>query len=192
MELKRLAAWSFTSALILASVASLARPAAAAPGAKATGFDVGDRFACAVMATHHVECWGLNDKGQLGDGTITKRLKPVTVIGISKAVAVSAGVQHACAVLSTGEVKCWGFNGDGQLGDGTTTERHHPVTVIGIHHAVRVSAGAAHTCALSSGGSTSMLGRQHEGGTRGRLDLGQPHPRRRRRHGFPRDLGFRR
>jgi serine/threonine-protein kinase len=35
-------------------------------------------FACAATADA-VMCWGLNDRGQLGDGTTTTRTAPVTV-----------------------------------------------------------------------------------------------------------------
>jgi hypothetical protein len=79
MELKRLAARSFTATLMIVMVMlSLAQPAAAAPPT-VRGFDVGDRFGCAVMTTHHVECWGFGDDGQLGDGKELLSYTPVRV-----------------------------------------------------------------------------------------------------------------
>ena len=108
MKPRRLASLPFTAALIVLTITPLARPAAAATAPRATWFDVGDRFACAVMAAHRVECWGLNDHGQLGDGTVTKRETPVRVKGITRAVSVSSGLWHACAVLSTGDVEVLG------------------------------------------------------------------------------------
>lgn len=42
--------------------------------------DVGDQFACAVLVTTNVKCWGANTVGQLGDGTRAGRLQPALVV----------------------------------------------------------------------------------------------------------------
>jgi alpha-tubulin suppressor-like RCC1 family protein len=36
---------------------------------------------CARLASGVIQCWGHNGRGQLGDGTTTDRLAPVTVMG---------------------------------------------------------------------------------------------------------------
>jgi alpha-tubulin suppressor-like RCC1 family protein len=41
----------------------------------ATGF----RHSCAILANGAVRCWGENDSGQIGDGTLSDRLRPVLV-----------------------------------------------------------------------------------------------------------------
>src|SRR5437763_1245253 len=68
-------------------------------------------FACAVLKTGSIDCWGLGQQGQLGTGKTSgaPTTRPVTVKGISNATAVSAGVGFACAVLQTGSVDCWGL-----------------------------------------------------------------------------------
>ena len=80
--------------------------------------------------TGGVQCWGRNNKGQLGDGTNTDRHNPVNVTGLSSDVLViAAGRRTTCALLTSGEVKCWGSNIYGQLGDGTETDRNTPTSI---------------------------------------------------------------
>jgi len=125
--------------------------------------DAGEIHGCAVKNDGTIRCWGSNLAGQLGDGSTTDRLTPVTVSNITTAVAVSAGLLHTCALLVGGTVRCWGANTSGQLGDGTTSERHTPVTVKGLTGAIAVSAGDGHSCALIHDGSVRCWGRNADG-----------------------------
>ena len=82
----------------------------------ATQVSVGWDYACALLSSGKVECWGHNSYGQLGDGKTANSSTPVPVSGIANATYVSAGGVDTCAVLASGEVECWGSNVDGQLG----------------------------------------------------------------------------
>ena len=113
---------------------------------------------CATLADGTVQCWGNNGSGQLGDGTITKRLTPVLVSNITTATSVSAGDAHTCATLADGTVQCWGGNNKGQLGDGTTTSSNIPVQVSGITTATSVSAGYESNCATLAGDTVQCWG----------------------------------
>ncbi len=72
-----------------------------------------------VVIEKKIYCWGKNDYGQLGNGTIDSPLTSVLVTDSEGATSVAAGKLHSCAVIK-GEVFCWGRNNQGQLGDGTT------------------------------------------------------------------------
>jgi alpha-tubulin suppressor-like RCC1 family protein len=96
----------------------------------------GDRFACARLANGTVQCWGVYDDGQLGDGVLNHtgtsagRPYPAPVLDLEDAMELAVGRQHACARKATGSIVCWGFNADGQLGDGTTQDRAVPTPVM--------------------------------------------------------------
>jgi alpha-tubulin suppressor-like RCC1 family protein len=43
---------------------------------------VGGFFACSLLSTGTVKCWGDNSFGKLGDGSTTDRYAPVDVLGL--------------------------------------------------------------------------------------------------------------
>lgn len=112
--------------------------------------------------------WGLNNNGQLGDGTTTNRTAPISVPGVAEITAIAAGNTHTLALLSNGTVQAWGDNRDGQLGDGTTNDRSTPALVPGLTRVVAVAAGGSHSLALSSNGRIFAWGRN----THGQLGVG--------------------
>ena len=68
--------------------------------------------------------------GQLGDGTTTKRLRPVTVAGLATVVDIVGGRDMSYAWLADGTVRSWGGGANGELGNGPLTARQtRPVTV---------------------------------------------------------------
>jgi alpha-tubulin suppressor-like RCC1 family protein len=91
----------------------------------------GGRHTCAALSDGGVKCWGKNDYGNLGIGTVDDHFLPVDVPGLGSVTAIATGEAHSCAI-SADNVLCWGANTSGQLGDGTTTDRWSPVKVTGF------------------------------------------------------------
>jgi alpha-tubulin suppressor-like RCC1 family protein len=112
---------------------------------------LGSLSACALRADGTVWCWGANEDGQVGDGTMTTQYTPTQVMGVSGATAVSAGWYFTCAVAN-GNVQCWGLGTAGQLGNGAFASSATPVTVAGISGgASAVAAGTGDACAVVDG-----------------------------------------
>jgi alpha-tubulin suppressor-like RCC1 family protein len=85
---------------------------------------------CAVTTAGVGYCWGDNELGQLGDGTVTDRLIPAAVAGSHVWRGIVPGALHSCGVLQGSNAGyCWGVNDDGQLGDGTQEQRLVPTPV---------------------------------------------------------------
>src|SRR5882724_13090718 len=70
------------------------------------------RAGCAVLSNGTAQCSGINLSGQLGNGTTTTSLVPVSVLGPSGLLTgvsqVVTGNFYACARLANGTVDCWG------------------------------------------------------------------------------------
>ena len=97
---------------------------------------------------------GLNQYGQLGDGTATDRR---TAVQVATGVAsVSAGSQHTLYVKTDGTLWAMGFNSSGQLGNGTTTNRSTAVQV--ATNVASVSAGTSHTMYVKTDGTLWAMG----------------------------------
>jgi alpha-tubulin suppressor-like RCC1 family protein len=112
-----------------------------------------------AVSSGHVDCWGQNGAGQLGDGTTTSSDMPVEVQGVTNAIEVSAGESDSCAVLSSGHLDCWGDNSDGALGDGSHGSfSDKPVEVQGVTNAIHVAVGSRHACAVLSNGNVDCWG----------------------------------
>lgn len=69
-----------TGGTLHTGVATSPTPISSMPG-PVTSLAAGNGFACAAAGTA-VLCWGLNDRGQVGDGSTTTRSAPVVVTGL--------------------------------------------------------------------------------------------------------------
>ena len=110
----------------------------------------GDRHGCVVTKAKTVQCWGMNDAGQLGiKPDMEAHKKPVTVPGVSGVERLAAGEASTCALLGDGSVRCWGSNGEGELGLGTRSPDERPARVGALSDVDQLCLASAHGCALT-------------------------------------------
>jgi hypothetical protein len=147
--------------------------------APARGIAAGDSFVCALVADAGPECWGSDDKGQLGSkaqfvsqGTFTPYEVPeLAPSNVGPLLAITASDQHACVIVASsatatsGGVQCWGSNATQQLGAGFLgSYSTKPVLITGLQSGVvQIAAGGrgvstGHTCALREDGSVGCWG----------------------------------
>lgn len=94
-------------------------------------FQIGEKNACAIDSNNILYCWGDNNLGQLGSGSIATHSNSPVVVQLSgktvQSVSISAG--HICTLATDSSIYCWGENVRGQLGNGTIVNSSVPVQV---------------------------------------------------------------
>lgn len=88
----------------------------------AAGFD----HTLALLSDGTVWAWGVNNFGQLGDGTTQPRQSPVQVTGLADVIAIAASWPYSLAMKSDGTVWTWG---DGSSGTLPNVDLHVPQQV---------------------------------------------------------------
>lgn len=108
----------------------------------------------ALTSGGQVWAWGLNDHGQLGDGTTTQRTTPVLVGGFGgrKIVDLGAGWDYSVAVADDGSVWTWGTAEHGMLGQPGAAERHTPGMIPGSTGITAIAAGDWYAIGLNTSG----------------------------------------
>jgi alpha-tubulin suppressor-like RCC1 family protein len=124
----------------------------------------GEEFTCSTFQDGVAKCWGKNDAGQLGLGTVssTDVNDPTPLSGITDAKEIAAGKNHACVLLDVSKrLKCWGDNTSRKLGISGDDSQHIPTpTDVSVldDDIKKVDAGENHTCALLENGTVKCWG----------------------------------
>ncbi|HEX3850972.1 MAG TPA: hypothetical protein VHW01_08395 [Polyangiaceae bacterium] len=98
-------------------------------GLPLTGATCGSEFACALGSDGAAWCWGANDAGQQGTGSIGTDSVAASPVDGHVFTQLSAGARHVCGVQADNTVWCWGDGSFGQLGNGTTMGSATPILV---------------------------------------------------------------
>lgn len=145
-----------SKALLLAATAALALAAGCKRRGPPVATDVwlGPAGGCIATKDHPTfggfGCWGVNDHGQLGDGTTA----PWPMAGGLRLEGgaptdLALGERHTCAVFDGRAAYCWGDGRSGQLGADVAGSLTPVATGDASDEGLTVRVGGAHTCVRS-------------------------------------------
>jgi alpha-tubulin suppressor-like RCC1 family protein len=121
---------------------------------------------CALKENGRIYCWGANQLGQIGDGTMgapVPKPKEAASLLAGDVRTLALGSSFACAVAKTdATIWYWGTNDAGQFGLGTTSAQPAlmPISAArGLNGGVvQLALGNSFGCALQGDGTVSCWG----------------------------------
>src|SRR5262249_26778113 len=125
------------------------------------GVAAGSIYSLALRSDGSVLAWGDNANGNLGDGTVTLRVIPVQVNGLtagSGVTKIAGSNSHSLALKTDGSLLAWGSNNVGQLGRGTFDGTPAPIQNLAGLDAVAAGVGGTHSLAHKSDGTVLAWG----------------------------------
>jgi len=126
----------------------------------AMGIDLGENFTMLFTNKSNLFTFGLNDKGQLGNGNTDNSSIPLninnqfTLQAEDRIIKISSGRLHSSFITSDYRVFIWGDNDFGQLGNGSFVKRNSPYE---ITNNLMLSAGEIISSISLSYGGTSLV-----------------------------------
>ena len=144
---------------------------------------MGEEHACALSRQGFVKCWGNNNYGQLGFGTLTLQhifpgggrmghgeSHPLVYFGQNRTVTqIDVGYSNACALLDNGSISCWGKYESWAFTDeyGSSGTKSAPVilTAYGTDNVKVALGGLSSVCVLKESGKVVCTGKGRTLGT---------------------------
>ena len=131
-------------------------------------------FTLAEKADGTIWAWGMNQFGQMGNGTVTPLASPPNSVPvmvsnsqpggpINGAAQITCGYQFGAALTTNGTVWIWGSGTHGEQGTGATTANYIPVQVPGPSNITQISAGWFHILARQADGTVWAWGANSHG-----------------------------
>lgn len=91
---------------------------------------MGNSRCAAISENGDLYCWGLNNYGQIGNGTTVDQETPVKILSNVKEVEFRYSGSTSVALTENGDLYCWGWNGSGQIGNGSTENQLTPEKIL--------------------------------------------------------------
>lgn len=127
-------------------------------------FAIGADHHCMIKKDNQLRCWGGNEHGQVGIGSLSDTVKPQIISGFDSEVSkVFARLYNTCVITKSGSLYCWGKNDSAQLGQGDLKDETSPKRINAPKNLVSVSIGLSHICALDSNGAVWCWGLNDRG-----------------------------
>src|SRR6185295_2435534 len=82
-------------------------PQSVAGGPWQNALALGAHHSCAIDSSGTLACWGKNDRGQLGIGTLQDRSQPSPLTGSGPWLQISAGGDLTCGIKTDHTLWCW-------------------------------------------------------------------------------------
>ncbi len=131
-------------------------------------------FTLAVKSDGTIWAWGMNQYGQMGNGTLNPLSGPQVTVPvlvsnslpggtINSPLQVTCGYRVGAALATNGTVWTWGSGSHGELGNGTFGTSYTPTPVTGLTNITAISAGWFHLLALKSDGTVWAWGNNPSG-----------------------------
>ena len=119
----------------------------------------------AIDESGNLWSWGLNNNGQLGNGTNDNSNTPVQIMSDINFTEITAGYNSSAAISTTGALYTWGKNSEGQLGDGTNEASSTPknIETSKTYTKVQMSKGGNYTLAIDTEGKLCAWGNNQYG-----------------------------
>ncbi|MBV8195344.1 MAG: hypothetical protein JOY80_07430 [Candidatus Dormibacteraeota bacterium] len=111
--------WGYDSHGQLGNMSTSVSPTPVALPGSWSDISAGDLHTCGVQSDGSLWCWGSNERGELGIGSLIEHHEPMKVGSDTDWLAVQGGEEYTCALKHDGTLWCWGSNNRGQIGDGT-------------------------------------------------------------------------
>jgi len=139
-------------------------------GVTATAIAVGDSNGYALCSDGNIYAWGLNNYGELGNGTTNSSENPIPAAitkpnGITSWKAIASGSNFAYAIGNNDSLYAWGRNANAQLGIRSTVDQYTPVSVVLPNGVIPISplGGQSFGGCIASDGNIYLAGRNNNG-----------------------------
>jgi alpha-tubulin suppressor-like RCC1 family protein len=156
--------WGDNSVGQLGNGAEVGDPGSALPvpvlgDARFVALTAGAAHTCGLTASGEAACWGDNEDGQAGIGTLSLVASaPAQAVPDLRFASLHGGRLHTCGLDLDGQAYCWGLNEQGQVGVAAPLRQPTPVAVSTGQRFVTLAAGWNHTCGLEPAGQAWCWG----------------------------------